>query len=86
MASPIVHHRAWVGPDVEVGPGTAVRGSAAITTNEGVARQASVNLQSTVAHDCSPGELVTLVLMTAIRDDVTLGGDVTLNMAASTLP
>ena len=52
VASPVlVHPRAWVGRDVELGPGTQVAAGVTVSTDVNVGRHVIVNQGSTVAHD-----------------------------------
>jgi sugar O-acyltransferase (sialic acid O-acetyltransferase NeuD family) len=85
-ANPIVHPRAWVGPDVEIEHGTVVCAGVCITTNVRVGRHTLLNQLTTVAHDCVIGNFVTVAPLTAISGNVTLEDEVELGTGVSIIP
>lgn len=59
-AATLVHPSAVVGPDVELGPGVVVWPHATLTCRVRVGRHSHLNVASSVSHDGSLGEFVTI--------------------------
>ncbi len=72
----VVHPRATVGPNVEIGPGAYVAAGAVLTLNVRIGRFATVNMHCQVAHDGVVEELATL------HPDVHLAGGVVVEEGA----
>ena len=56
----LVHPSAWIGDDVELGPGTIVTAQSSLTTNIRLGRHVHVNLGCTIGHDARLDDYVTL--------------------------
>jgi sugar O-acyltransferase (sialic acid O-acetyltransferase NeuD family) len=68
----LIHPRAWVGDNVEIGCGSVVCAGALITTDIKIAQHVHVNIGSTVGHDAQLGNFVTLNPSVNISGKVTL--------------
>jgi sugar O-acyltransferase (sialic acid O-acetyltransferase NeuD family) len=74
VTSPVlVHPRAWVGRDVELGPGTQVAAGAMVSTDVRISRHAILNQGATVAHDVVLGDYATLAPGVRLSGAVTVG-------------
>lgn len=69
----LIHPRASVGGDVQLGPGTVVCALASITTNVRTGRHVVVNIAASVAHDCRLGDYVTLAPGARLAGGVAVG-------------
>ena len=56
----LIHPRAYVGGNVEIGEGSIIAPSAVITCDVKVGRHVIVNVQSSISHDCVLSDYVTL--------------------------
>lgn len=56
----IIHPRAWIGDDVEIGEGSVICAGALITTNIHIGQHVHVNIGATIGHDAHLDEYVTL--------------------------
>ena len=56
----IIHPRAWIGDQVEIGAGSIICAGALLTTNIKIGRHVHVNIGSTIGHDAILDEFVTL--------------------------
>ncbi|MCL9758515.1 NeuD/PglB/VioB family sugar acetyltransferase [Frankia sp. AiPa1] len=79
----LVHPRASLGGDVQLGPGTVVYALASITTNVRTGRHVVVNIGASVAHDCRLGDYVTLAPGARIAGGVTIGAQAWIGAQAS---
>src|SRR5262245_40018767 len=70
----VVHPRATIGPNVELGEGTYVAAGAIVTVNVRIGRFVTVNMHCQVAHDDVVDEFATL------HPDVHLSGNVTIGV------
>ena len=85
-AATLVHPSAYVGPDVEVGPGSVICAFAALTTNVRLGRGTIVNVAATVSHDAVVGDFVTMSPHAAILGRVVVGDRSTIHAGAVVLP
>lgn len=69
----LVHPRAWVGDEVEIGKGAIVTAGCSLTTDISVGRGVVLNLNSTVGHDANLGAFSVINPLTAISGGVDLG-------------
>ena len=73
-AAPVlVHPQSSIGADVDLGPGTIVCAGARLTTNIHLGRHVHVNLNSTIGHDTSLLDYVTVNPLVAVSGSVTVG-------------
>jgi sugar O-acyltransferase (sialic acid O-acetyltransferase NeuD family) len=56
----LIHPRAWIGEDVEIGEGTCFAPSSLITAHSRVGRHCIVNVKASISHDCSVGDFVSI--------------------------
>jgi sugar O-acyltransferase (sialic acid O-acetyltransferase NeuD family) len=56
----LIHPRAWLGDNVEIGAGSVICAGALLTTDIKIAEHVHVNIGSTIAHDAVLGDFVTL--------------------------
>lgn len=82
----LVHPSAWIGPDVEIGPGSVFCAGTIVTTNVRIGRSAQVNLGCTVGHDGHWGDHVTLAQGVNVAGGVFLEDDVTIYTNVAVLP
>lgn len=82
----LIHPSAWIGPDVELGPGSVVCAGCVITTNVRIGRSAQINLGCTVGHDGVWGDYVTLAQGVNVAGNVTVGDFSTLFTNAALIP
>jgi sugar O-acyltransferase (sialic acid O-acetyltransferase NeuD family) len=68
----LVHPRASIGADVELGPGSVVCAHASITTHVRTGRHVHLNLGARVAHDSVVADYGTLLPNATVSGDVTL--------------
>lgn len=78
----IVDPTAWIGADLEPGPGFVAFPGVVVTTNVYVGRHVHLNAGSTVSHDCVLGDYVTLSPGCHVSGNVTLEEGVTLGIGA----
>lgn len=69
----LVHPRASLGTNIELGPGTIICANTALTTNIRTGRHVHVNVNSTVGHESLLEDYVTLYPMAAVSGTVRLG-------------
>jgi len=69
----LVHPRAWLGANVEVGPGSVLCAGCLVTTDIRIGAHVHVNIGATIGHDAALGDYVTL------NPGVNVSGNVTLN-------
>ena len=82
----LVHPKATIGADVELGPGVLVAAGAHITTNVRLGRHVHLNIGAVVSHDCRGGDYSTLSPGVYLNGDVTVGSDVCLVTGAIVTP
>lgn len=74
VTSPIlIDPRAWLGSDVDVGPGTIVCAGCAVTTDIKLGKHVILNLNVTVGHDAILEDFVTVAPSVNISGNVTVG-------------
>jgi sugar O-acyltransferase (sialic acid O-acetyltransferase NeuD family) len=54
----LIHPRAYIGADVEIGEGTCVAPGAILTAGVAIGRHCIVNVNASVSHDCKIGDFV----------------------------
>jgi sugar O-acyltransferase (sialic acid O-acetyltransferase NeuD family) len=69
----LVHPRAWVGRQVEIGPGSVICAGSLITTDIRLGRHVHVNIGSTIGHDATLGDFVTLNPSVNVSGNVVVG-------------
>ena len=85
-AAPVlVHPHASNGADVDFGPGTILCAGARLTTNIRLGRHVHVNLNSTIGHDTSLLDYVTVNPLVAVSGGVTVGEASTLGTHSAVL-
>lgn len=86
-ASPatLIHPAATFGADVVVGEGSVICSHVSITTNIRIGRHVHINLNSTVGHDSSIADFVTINPLTAVSGDVILETEVMLGTNSAIL-
>jgi sugar O-acyltransferase (sialic acid O-acetyltransferase NeuD family) len=72
----LVHPRAYIGADVEIGEGTFVAPGAILTAGAAVGRHCIVNVNASVSHDCRIGDFVN------VNPGAVVCGTVTINEGA----
>jgi sugar O-acyltransferase (sialic acid O-acetyltransferase NeuD family) len=82
----VVHPRATLGPNVEIGAGGYVAAGAILTVNVRVGRFATVNMHCQVAHDGVLGDFVTLHSDVHLAGGVTIGDRSELGTGAIVIP
>lgn len=82
----LVHPRATLGADVELGPGVVVAAGAHLTTNVRLGRHVHVNVGAVVSHDCRVGAYSTLSPGVYLNGEVTVGDEVFLGTGAIVTP
>lgn len=82
----LVHPSASMGRAVEVGAGTVICAGARLTNNISIGRHGHVNLNTTIGHDATMGDYVTLSPLVAISGYATLGDEVMIGTGATINP
>lgn len=72
-APPFVHHTAWCGPDVELGPGAVLFPGSQATTNVRLGRHVHVNRLAAVSHDCRIGDHTIVAPLAVLSGACTVG-------------
>ena len=72
-AASLVHPRAWLGDNIEVGPGSVLCAGSLLTTDIRIGGHVHVNIGATIGHDAVLGDFVTL------NPGVNVSGNVTLH-------
>lgn len=81
----LVHPAATVARDVSLGEGTVICAGVRVESNTRMGRHAHVSLNSTVAHDCSLDDYVSINPLTAVSGAVTLHTEVLLGTHSTIL-
>ena len=82
----LVHPRAWVGRNVELGVGSVICAGAMITTDIKISQHVHVNIGSTIGHDATLGNFVTLNPGVNISGNVTLHDGVEIGTGSVVIP
>lgn len=82
----VVHPRATIGPNVELGAGSYVAVGAVVTLNVRMGRFATINTHCQVAHDGIVGEFATLHPSAHVAGCVAIGEGCELGTGASVIP
>lgn len=82
----LVHPRAWIGENVEVGAGSIICAGALITTDIEISEHVQVNIGSTIGHDAVLGEFVTLNPSVNVSGNVTLREGVEVGTGSIIIP
>jgi sugar O-acyltransferase (sialic acid O-acetyltransferase NeuD family) len=69
----LVHPKAWIGEDVEIGEGTCIAPAAIVTANVRLGRHSIINIKASISHDCSVGDFVNINPAATICGWVTIG-------------
>lgn len=72
-AATLVHPAATIGHDVRIGPGSVICAGVRVTTNITLGRHVHLNINSTVGHDCTLEDYVTINPLVAISGGVHIG-------------
>lgn len=81
----VVHPAATIGAQCTLEPGTIICAGARLTTNIALGRHVHVNLNSTIGHDCTLDDYVTVNPLVAVSGWVTVGTEVILGTHSSVL-
>jgi sugar O-acyltransferase (sialic acid O-acetyltransferase NeuD family) len=82
----VVHPRATIGPNVELGAGSYVAAGAIVTVNVRIGAFATVNMHAQVAHDSVVERLATLHPAAHVAGRVSVGEGAELGTASSVIP
>jgi sugar O-acyltransferase (sialic acid O-acetyltransferase NeuD family) len=82
----VIHPRAIVGPNVEIGAGSYVAAGAIVTVNVRIGAFATVNMQAQIAHDSVVDTLATLHPDVHVAGGVHIGEGVELGTGSSVIP
>ena len=82
----LVHPSAIVGHDVVLGPGCVVAQGAVITTNVRIGRHTHLNVRSSVSHDCTVGDFVTISPGATVCGTVAIADEAYLGAGSCILP
>jgi sugar O-acyltransferase (sialic acid O-acetyltransferase NeuD family) len=82
----LTHPLSWIGPDVEIGPGSIIFAGVSVTTNVRIGRHVHLNRNATVGHDVVVGDFTTLAPGVVVSGGVTIGPAVELGSGAVVLP
>ncbi len=85
-AATLCHPRASIGSDVRIGDGSIIAGGVCLTTNIEVGRHSVINLDCTVGHDATIGDLVTVHPGVRISGGVVVEDGATLGTGCIILP
>ena len=69
----LVHPRAWLGEEIEIGEGTCVAPAAVLTCHVRLGRHCIVNVKASISHDCSVGDFANINPGATICGGVTIG-------------
>lgn len=81
----LIHPAASVGRQVEIGEGSIVCASAVVTTDVSLGRHVTLNVGSTISHDCRICDFATLAPGVHIAGAVTLGEGADIGIGAVTI-
>jgi hypothetical protein len=81
----LVHPAATLGHDVRIGEGSVICAGVRATTNISLGRRVHLNLNTTVGHDCTIEDYVTVNPLVAISGGVTVGTETMLGTHSAIL-
>jgi len=84
-AATLVHPEATLGHGVRIGAGTIICAGVRATTNISLGRHVHLNINSTVGHDCTLEDYVTVNPLVAISGGVTVGTETMLGTHSAIL-
>lgn len=84
-AATLVHPDATLGHDVRIGQGSVICAGVRATTNISLGRHVHLNINTTVGHDCTIEDYVTVNPLVAISGGVTLGTETMLGTHSAIL-
>jgi len=82
----VVHPRATVGPNVEIGAGSYIAAGAILTVNVRLGAFTTVNMHAQVAHDSVVGAFATLHPNSHVAGNVRIGEGAELGTSAAVIP
>ncbi|BAL22704.1 acetyltransferase [Azoarcus sp. KH32C] len=82
----LVHPRAWLGQNVQVGEGSVICAGALVTTDISIASHVHVNIGATIGHDAILGDFVTLNPSVNVSGNVHLAEGVEVGTGSVLLP
>jgi sugar O-acyltransferase (sialic acid O-acetyltransferase NeuD family) len=82
----LVHPRAWVASNVQLGPGTVVFAGAALNTDIRIGEHVHVNLNASISHDCVVGNFATLGPGVHLAGRVCVGDRAEIGTGANMIP
>lgn len=82
-AATLIHPSASTGSAVTIDPGSVICAGVRLTTNIAIGRHAHLNLNSTVGHDSTLGDYVSVNPLASISGDCVLDDEVLIGVAAS---
>jgi len=85
-ARALVHPRATVGPDNQLGKGVLIAAGAHVTNNVTLARHVHLNVGAIVSHDCVVGQYTSLAPGVILNGNVHVGEQVLLGTGAIVTP
>lgn len=69
----LIHPRACVGADVDIGEGTCIAPGAILTAQVSIGRHSIINVNASVSHDCTIGDFVNINPGAVVCGTVTIG-------------
>jgi len=84
-AATLLHPAATLGHDVRIGPGSVICAGVRATTNISLGRHVHLNINTTVGHDCTLEDYVTVNPLVAISGGVTVGTETMLGTHSAIL-
>ena len=84
-AATLVHPAATLGHDVRIGQGSIICAGVRATTNISLGRHVHLNINTTVGHDCTLKDYVTVNPLVAISGGVTIGAEAMLGTHSAIL-
>jgi len=85
IAATLIHPSTTLGHDIRIRAGAVICAGARLTTNISLGRHVHINLNSTVGHDCTLEDYVTVNPLVAISGGVTIGTETMLGTHSAIL-
>jgi sugar O-acyltransferase (sialic acid O-acetyltransferase NeuD family) len=82
----LIHPKAWLGRQIEIGEGSVICAGAMLTTNIFIGRHVHINIGSTVGHDAVLRDFVTMNPGVNVSGNVTLGKGVEVGTGSILIP